>query len=361
MGFIYTKSGKLAKRLYFGAVLLFEGLYYTFKNRVLADGGTFVENELPTISQDAKLVLTPNAYKAGKLYSAVPNDGTGDFTVVRNSTATYIDEDGLIKTALANVPRIDWSTGEAALLVEPQRTNLITYSEDFNFWTYVRSSISSSQTISPDGLLGGTKLIANVDNNTHQIQKLLHTGISSSLVYSIFLKKSEFSYCTLRIQDNAANVNGTNNSYFASFDLNTGAFVIDESQGSPINTFHNIEDYGNGWFKCVVGLTKKGDATRTDLQIYIGNVGGMRDIFIGDGISGIYIWGAQIEQASTASSYIPTNGNTVTRLADNISVPTPAGVTSITETKNGVEQAPITTIPATYSLPVGNINKVTMQ
>ena len=124
MGFIYTKSGKLAKRLYFGAVLLFEGLYYTFKNRVLADGGTFVENELPTISQDASLVLTPNAYKVGKLYSAVPNDGTGDFTVDRNSTATYVDEDGLIKTALVNVPRFDYSSGEAALLVEPRSANL---------------------------------------------------------------------------------------------------------------------------------------------------------------------------------------------------------------------------------------------
>jgi len=136
MGYIYTKSGKLAKRLYFGAVLLFEGLYYTFKNRVLADGGTFVENELPTISQDAKLVLTPNAYKAGNLYSAVPNDGTGDFIVERNSTATYIDEDGLIKTALANVPRIDFSSGEAVLLLEPQSTNL-----------YLNSDVLANQNI----------------------------------------------------------------------------------------------------------------------------------------------------------------------------------------------------------------------
>jgi len=85
-----------------------------------------------------------------------------------------------------------------------------------------------------------------------------------------------------------------------------------------------------------------------------------QELYQGDGTSGIYIFGAQVETGTKATSYIPTNGTTVTRLADNISVPTPAGVTAITETIDGVEQTPITTIPATYSLPVGNINKVTM-
>ena len=69
----------------------------------------------------------------------------------------------------------------------------------------------------------------------------------------------------------------------------------------------------------------------------------------------------EVKEGTESSSYIPTNGTTVTRLADEISVPTPAGVTSITETIDGVDQTPITTIPATYSLPVGNINKVKMQ
>ena len=36
----------------------------------------------------------------------------------------------------------------------------------------------------------------------------------------------------------------------------------------------------------------------------------------GDGTSGIYIWGAQLEEGSYATSYIPTNGGTATRLAD---------------------------------------------
>ena len=313
MGYIYTKSGKLAKRLYFGAVLLFEGLYYTFKNRVLADGGTFVENELPTISQDASLVLTPNAYKAGKLYSAVPNDGTGDFTVDRNSTATYIGQDGLIKTALANVPRIDWSTGEAVVLVEPQRTNLIPYSEDFSSWN--NKGINTILTpysgytnikMSPGGGTYVSNLITLVQGNSY----ILSIKVRVNIRFSLHIWTSP-----------------------------TSNDAIPPTTVEPNTEWQTIE----------LPFT----ATQSSVYAAIDNVGNNE-------ASDVDVEYVQLEQGSTATSYIPTNGTTVTRLADDISVPTPAGVTSITETKNGVEQNPITTIPATYSLPVGNINKVTM-
>ena len=356
MGYIYTKSGKLAKRLYFGAVLLFEGLYYTFKNRVLADGGTFVENELPTISQDAKLVLTPNAYKAGNLYSAVPNDGTGDFIVERNSTATYIDEDGLIKTALVNVPRFDWSTGVPVILRELQRTNLIPKSEtiDYSFWSYnAYSTATLNAETSPDGLLTGDKVIPNVDS-TSTYTGINTTGASSGtfatgniITLSAFLKIGGYKIVEI------GGVFGNESSM-----VNLESKTIISQKSNVIGT--NITSISGGW-------------VRVSITYYFQNSIGNNWLYTGvrikkddesnsgyDGVSGIYIWGAQLEQASTASSYIPTNGSTVTRLADNISVPTPAGVTSITETIDGVEQAPITTIPATYSLPVGNINKVTM-
>ena len=331
MGYVYTKSGKLAKRLYFGAVLLFEGLYYTFKNRVLADGGTFVENELPTISQDAKLVLTPNAYKAGKLYSAVPNDGTGDFTVVRNSTATYIDEDGLIKTALANVPRIDYGTGEAALLVEPQSTNLSLWSEDCDS-TYWRknngATVTINQIISPDGTLNADRVTFPVDG---QISTRLSFTGTADLYQSYYVKKGTCNIVRLREAY-----------YFGNailFDLNDGSIVEGATQGG-------IEALANDWFKIWIKNTY---SSQQEISYILESTQ----------VGNLHVWGSKT--ATEYSSYIKTEATSVTRLADNISVPTPAGVTSITETIGGIEQTPITTIPATYSLPVGNINKVKMQ
>jgi len=333
MGYIYTKSGKLAKRLYFGAVLLFEGLYYTFKNRVLADGGTFVENELPTISQDASLVLTPNAYKSGKLYSAVPNDGTGDFTVDRNSTATYIDKDGLIKTALANVPRIDWSTGEAALLVEPQSTNLITYSEDFNHtsWSKLNGTIvTPNNAISPNGLMNATLIeFQNIGGNSY-IFNITNVGDVDKVLSFGFWFKKVLGEGSLGIQNSTGQA---------------GVMNLDMSLLSSDWEYITPSHYA------LTIISQFNSGSSSNAGIFLRTIGFQ---------SKFYLWGAQLEQASTASSYIPTNGAIVTRLADDISAPTPAGVTSITETKNGVEQTPITTIPATYSLPVGNINKVTM-
>jgi len=316
MGYIYTKSGKLAKRLYFGAVLLFEGLYYTFKNRVLADGGTFVENELPTISQDAKLVLTPNAYKAGKLYSAVPDNGTGDFTVDRNSTATYIDEDGIIRTALANVPRIE----DGALLVEPQSTNLLPYSNAFSgsSWSDLSTNITRVfGQISPDGTANATRITAIGGAVSHRLR-----------VNNVGTLTANFDYT---------------NSVYIKRVSGVGNIVLYTTDGKQ----QLVTTATSEWVKYEVS------SFSTDLSIrwYLS--------ILDDGDT-IDVWGAQVEEGTEATSYIPTNGSTVTRLADDISVPTLAGVTSITETINGVEQTPITTIPATYSLPAGNINKVTM-
>ena len=74
-----------------------------------------------------------------------------------------------------------------------------------------------------------------------------------------------------------------------------------------------------------------------------------------------YFWGMQLEEKSISTSYIPTEGTIATRLEDVISVDlTSFSLTSITETIDGVEQTPITVIPSTYTVPQGNINKITM-
>lgn len=134
---------------------LFKDIIASFKNRVINDSGTFeAENDLNTklnlIGKDlfdsASLVITPNGVKTSKLYSIKPNDGTGDLSVTRATTATRVNESGVIVAVPANVARIDYSTGQPAILVEPQRTNLV-YPSDIAI-TQVRAVTAQIYTLS---------------------------------------------------------------------------------------------------------------------------------------------------------------------------------------------------------------------
>ena len=105
------------------------------------------------------------AIKSGSILSY---NYTDDFTFVpaelsfsRNGDATIVNSKNLIETVSANTPRIDYSDSltEPSLLLEPQSTNLITYSEDFSQWNQQGASITSNSAISPDGTLNADKII----------------------------------------------------------------------------------------------------------------------------------------------------------------------------------------------------------
>jgi hypothetical protein len=78
----------------------------------------------------ASLIVTPNGYKAGTLYSVIPNTTLGDLSVTRATTATRVNSSGLIESVASNVPRLDYTNGSCpSVLVEPQRTNLSRFVE----------------------------------------------------------------------------------------------------------------------------------------------------------------------------------------------------------------------------------------
>ena len=254
---------------------------------------------------DASLIVTPNGKKAGKLYALKG----ADLDVVRAATATYVGSDGLIKTALANEVRFDYTNGSCpSILVEPQRTNLVTYSEQFDnaSWTKTRATITSNATTAPDGTLTADKLILSVDNNSHFIQQ---TGISvTAQIYSatVYAKKAE--YDTVRIL--LANYWSPTPSVI--FNLTTKSIV------STASATGKITELNDGWFKLDITATINAAAGgNAFFSIYGGNNGIIS--LVGDGTSGIYIWGAQLEAGANATSYIPTIASTVTRNADVIS------------------------------------------
>jgi hypothetical protein len=255
----------------------------------------------------ASLVVTPNAYKTSKLYSVVPNTTLGDMDVVRATTATRVNSAGLIESVAVNVPRIDYTNGSCpSLLVEPQRTNLLQRSEEFDnaIWAKINSTIGANSAISPSGNLNADSLI---DNSTNSIHVCGNDGGGAGLyTFSFYAKANTLTRVGLLT---GATVNVT---------LASTAQVFDLSNGTVVNTISgvtaSISPLINGWYRCSVTLTALASGTYFITCIKSGT----NIAYIGSG-ERLFIWGAQLEVGSYPTSYIPTVASTVTRNADVIS------------------------------------------
>ena len=200
-------------------------------------------------------------------------------------------------TTRLNIPRIDYTNGSCpSLLVEPQRTNLLTYSNDFSNVSWVKQelTLTANSIISPDGTLNAYKLTPTAVNSPHQLNKL---SISASVSNTMSFYAKKGGYDLVECLDGASGFNGSK------FNLNTGTFT---NQGTGVGSMISV---GNGWYRCIVTVVTTG------IRFYINN----SSSYIGDGTSGIYLWGTQFETASYPTSYIPTVASTVTRNADVIS------------------------------------------
>ena len=220
-----------------------------------------------------------------------------DFT--RASTATYVDSDGLIKTSRNGEARIDYTdSSNGALLLEPSRTNSIPYSEDFSsVWVERSVTLTANSLISPDGTQNASTLTIN--NSTPYLGDL-HDIVTTGNTYTIscFVKKGTNRW--VRLASYSSAITG------AWFDLENGVV------GTVNSTSASIEDFGNGWYK----IKNTAIVTTGNNQVFIGLSdadGGTSSSQIGNTV---HIYGAQIEQGIYATSYIPTNGSSVTRVAE---------------------------------------------
>ena len=265
---------------------------------------------MSNLLEKASIILTPTAYNTSEVLCVKPSDGSGDFDFSRATEATRINSLGLVETIGINLPRINYEGGCGSWLFEPQSTNLITYSEDFTQWINTRSSDLIGFT-SPNGTSNATKLISDTTVLSSHIIKSTSFSISSGqkYTYSVFLKANQLDYARIVFTDTSVS-----KLLSVFFDLTSGTVGTTSSGSTATLDNANIKNFGNGWFKCSVS----GDldtVTNAEARIYLA-VADNDFIFDGDGTSGIYIWGAQVEQQSYATSYIPTNGATVTRNQD---------------------------------------------
>ncbi len=251
-----------------------------------------------------------------KVYSILPSDGVGDFDFTRASTATRINAQGLIETVASGENRLNYSLldGEVVgcphLLLEPASTNLVTYSEDFlSGWNLDNTTVVANSAVSPDGSLNADKIIATAINSSHSAFISLSSSTSSgtSYCYSFFAKAEEYTKTAIRIGGG-----GYSPQPMAVINLLNGSVV---SQQGFISL--SVKDFSNGWYKINAVFTATSSVAPNIQPIADGfTTTSDNYTYNGDGTSGIYIWGAMFEQGSYPTSYIPTNGSSVTRTAE---------------------------------------------
>ena len=214
-----------------------------------------------------------------------------DFT--RNSIGTRVDRNGLIETIGNNIPRIDFTDNtDGHLLLEPQSTNLVTYSEDFTTWTIQSGTTVTSdttETLSPSGEYNSSKIVGN---GTSGILKASVSSAGGSNTKSIYIK-------------------GTQN----------GQVVYLKDPNQTVN--NKALTLTTEWVRYSLTETQT-----SDYGIWISNIP----------TEGIYMWGGQVEALSYPTSYIPTNGSTVTRDAETC---TNAGNSTLINSTEGVLYAEI--------------------
>ena len=236
----------------------------------------------------------------------------------RASTATYFDSDGVLQTqAIQTSPTgvgridhkyIDGQWVEAGLLLEGASTNLVTNSEDLNTFTKTNTTVTSNQINGLDGTLTADKLTESSDAiaQNHRLSFITPSLTSGNdYTMSVFAKNNGRDYLQLTFNSSDFSV-----TQYATFNLSTG--VIENA----VDGTAQMQDVGNGWYRCSFTSDCTSSGASTIFFILSDTASGRDPSYIGDGTSGVYLWGAQLEQQSQPTSYIPTSGATADRDLD---------------------------------------------
>ena len=222
-------------------------------------------------------------------------------TFTRASTGTFVGSNGLIQTAASGAARFDHNptTEESlGLLVEEARTNLLTYSEQFNDASWIKTypPVNSNVFVAPDGTLTADEIIP--ESNGVYVSK----GVTlTATIYSgsIYVRAGTATSFTFYLATSGLGLGAS-----CIFNLSNGTASSVTHYGSSSNFTASIQALPDNWYRCSIA----GSCTATTWYHQVG--------IFNNQSNNIYVWGAQLEAGAFPTSYIPTVASTVTRAAD---------------------------------------------
>lgn len=232
-------------------------------------------------------------------------------TTSASNPATYVNSSGVITAATNNEPRFNFDPVTLVckgLLIEESRINRALASAGManaSYWTATRASWPGTTITAPDGTNTGQKLVEDSSATTTHIGLSfanITTVASTTYTISVYAKAGERNWFQMQ--------EGQTVTASAYFNLETGAVGTVAGTGSPSASIANA---GGGWYRCSLTFTTTGTAARIRMYLATGNGGAS---YTGNGTSGAYFWGAQLEAGAFATSYIPTTTAILTRNAD---------------------------------------------
>lgn len=234
-------------------------------------------------------------------------------TFTRASVGTLVDANGLIRSASSGAARFDHNpiTGESlGLLIEQSVTNGITYSEQMNdaSWSKSTVTITTNAAVAPDGNTTADRLVITSTSPTldarYCFTKGNGIGGGNPATLSVFVKKDTARYFNMGFH----NYGGL--TAYVNFDLDLGTYALSGVHPSYGSTSASIVPFPNNWYRVSFSVASDQGG---NISFFASSNSA---IVPTDGTSGVFLWGAQCEQLTFPTSYIPTTAASVTRAAD---------------------------------------------